>query len=128
MAFVKLVLGEIMLMAGTVGIAVALALTAPPPPGDLPTDRAFDLLGYKVILPPISFANLLARSGGLTLFFAVIAGVLGGLQRVAGSSASSVGGPSREGRLQASSAQKSAFLRLETRAFAENQEKSIGRR
>ncbi len=77
MAFVKLALGEIMLMAGTVGIAVALAQTAPPPVETLPTDRAFDLLGY-VMPPEISFTNLLTL-WWFDLFFAVIAAVLGGL-------------------------------------------------
>ncbi|GAA1005561.1 copper resistance protein D [Acrocarpospora pleiomorpha] len=79
-AFLRLALGEIMLMAATVGVAVALAQTAPPPV-DVPTDRAFDLLGY-LVPPPITLGNLLTL-WWFDLFFAVVAVTLGGLYAAA---------------------------------------------
>ncbi|WP_214109500.1 cytochrome c oxidase assembly protein [Acrocarpospora catenulata] len=75
-AFLRLALGETLLMAATVGVAVALAQTAPPPV-DVPTDRAFDLLGY-LMPPPVSVGNLLTL-WWFDLFFAVLAALLGGL-------------------------------------------------
>ncbi|GAA0415479.1 copper resistance protein D [Acrocarpospora corrugata] len=79
-AFLRLALGETMLMAATVGVAVALAQTAPPPV-EIPTDRAFDLLGY-LVPPPITLGNLLTL-WWFDLFFAVIAAALGGLYAAA---------------------------------------------
>jgi Putative copper export protein len=75
-AFLSLATGEVLLMAGTIGLAVALARTAPPPV-DVPVDRAFELLGYP-LPPPISVANL-ATLWWFNLFFAVVAAALGGL-------------------------------------------------
>jgi cytochrome c oxidase assembly factor CtaG len=75
-SFLLLALGEILIMAATVGLAVALSRTAPPPV-DVPLDRAFDLLGY-LMPPPISVGNLLTL-WWFDLFFAVLAAVLAGL-------------------------------------------------
>ncbi len=75
-AFVSLVGGETLLMAGTLGVGVALSRTAPPAV-EVPADRAFDLLGY-VMPPPVSLANL-ATMWWFDLFFAVVVVVLGGL-------------------------------------------------
>ncbi|GII55358.1 copper resistance protein D [Planotetraspora thailandica] len=75
-SFLRLALGEVVLMSATLGVAVALSRTAPPPP-DVPIDRAFDLLGY-LMPPPVSVWNLVAL-WWFDLFFAVIAVVLGGL-------------------------------------------------
>ncbi|MFD2353660.1 cytochrome c oxidase assembly protein [Nonomuraea ferruginea] len=65
-----------MLMLATIGLAVALSRT-PPPPVSLPADRAFDLLGHPVP-PPISAANILSL-WWFDLFFALLAAVLAGL-------------------------------------------------
>ncbi|MEU4573921.1 cytochrome c oxidase assembly protein [Nonomuraea sp. ATR24] len=75
-AFTRLAVGELMLMLATIGLAVALART-PPPPVSLPADRAFDLLGYPVP-PPISLANI-ASLWWFDLFFATVAALLAGL-------------------------------------------------
>ncbi|GGK88739.1 copper resistance protein D [Sphaerisporangium melleum] len=75
-AFVRLAATEGMIMLATMGIAVALSRTAPPPL-DLPVDRAFELLGY-LVPPPISVANLLTL-WWFDLFFAVLAALLAGL-------------------------------------------------
>ena len=75
-AFAKLAGGELLLMLATVGLAVALSRT-PPPPVSLPADRAFDLLGYPVP-PPISLANI-ASLWWFDLFFAIVAAALAGL-------------------------------------------------
>ena len=63
-------------MAGTLGVGVALSRTAPPPV-EVPTDRAFDLLGY-LVPPPISLGNLVTL-WWFDLFFAVVAALLAGL-------------------------------------------------
>ncbi|MEW9527805.1 cytochrome c oxidase assembly protein [Microbispora sp. NPDC049125] len=76
-AFLRLALGEILVMGATVGLAVALSRTAPPPAAYAPPDRAFELLGYPVP-PPISLVNLLTL-WWFDLFFAVLAAVLAGL-------------------------------------------------
>ncbi|GII26939.1 cytochrome c oxidase assembly protein [Planotetraspora mira] len=78
-SFLRLALGEIVLMSATVGIAVALSRTAPPP-ANVPVDRAFDLLGY-LMPPPVSLANLLTL-WWFDLFFAAIAVTLAGLYAV----------------------------------------------
>ncbi|MBN6052747.1 bifunctional copper resistance protein CopD/cytochrome c oxidase assembly protein [Nonomuraea sp. RK-328] len=75
-AFTRLAGGEALLMAATVGLAVALSRTRPPEVS-LPADRAFELLGYPVP-PPISLANL-ATLWWLDLFFALLAALLAGL-------------------------------------------------
>ncbi|MFG1944796.1 cytochrome c oxidase assembly protein [Nonomuraea sp. NPDC048826] len=75
-AFARLAGGELMLMLATIGLAVALSRT-PPPPVSLPADRAFDLLGYPVP-PPISLANIFTL-WWFDLFFALLAAALAGL-------------------------------------------------
>ncbi|GLW97073.1 cytochrome c oxidase assembly protein [Microtetraspora sp. NBRC 16547] len=75
-AFLRLALGEVLLMAATVGLAVALARTAPPVIKG-PIDRAYELLGY-LVPPPVSLENLLTL-WWFDLFFAVLAAVLAGL-------------------------------------------------
>lgn len=75
-AFAGLAIGETAVMAATMGVAVALARTAPPP-ADLPLDRAFELLGYP-LPPPISVANLVTL-WWFDVFFAALAAALGGL-------------------------------------------------
>ncbi|GAA2278853.1 cytochrome c oxidase assembly protein [Nonomuraea roseoviolacea subsp. roseoviolacea] len=75
-AFTRLAGGEALLMAATVGLAVALSRTRPPEVS-LPADRAFELLGFPVP-PPISLANL-ATLWWLDLFFALVAALLAGL-------------------------------------------------
>jgi putative copper resistance protein D len=79
-AFISLAAGEVLLMAGTVGIGVGLSRTAPPPV-QTPADRAFDLLGY-LVPPPISVARL-ATLWWFDLFFAVAAAALAGLSGAA---------------------------------------------
>ncbi|GAA4555408.1 cytochrome c oxidase assembly protein [Planotetraspora kaengkrachanensis] len=78
-SFLRLALGEIVIMAATVGIAVALSRTAPPPAPN-PIDRVFELLGY-LMPPPVSLANL-ATLWWFDLFFAAIAATLAGLYGV----------------------------------------------
>ncbi|MEU4223950.1 bifunctional copper resistance protein CopD/cytochrome c oxidase assembly protein [Nonomuraea sp. NPDC026600] len=75
-AFARLAGGELLLMSATMGLAVVLSRTAPPPVS-LPADRAFDLLGFPMP-PPITLGNL-ASLWWLDLFFAVVAAVLAGL-------------------------------------------------
>ncbi|MEV5409302.1 cytochrome c oxidase assembly protein [Thermopolyspora sp. NPDC052614] len=75
-AFVNLATGEVLLMAATMGLAVALSRTATPPV-DAPVDRAFELLGYP-LPPPVSLSNL-ATLWWFDLFFAVVAAALAGL-------------------------------------------------
>ncbi|WP_308250344.1 cytochrome c oxidase assembly protein [Sphaerisporangium fuscum] len=75
-AFTRLAGVEGLIMLLTVGLAVALSRTAPPPL-DQPVDRAYELLGY-LVPPPVSLANL-ATLWWFDLFFAVIAVLLAGL-------------------------------------------------
>ncbi|MFD1538183.1 bifunctional copper resistance protein CopD/cytochrome c oxidase assembly protein [Nonomuraea guangzhouensis] len=75
-AFTRLAVGELLLMSATMGLAVVLSRTAPPPVS-LPADRAFDLLGFPMP-PPITLGNL-ASLWWLDLFFAVVAAALAGL-------------------------------------------------
>ncbi len=75
-AFLQLALGEVLLMAVTIGLAVTLSRT-PPPPVDVPLDRAFQLLGY-LVPPPVTLGNLLTL-WWFDLFFATLAAVLTGL-------------------------------------------------
>ncbi|MFI6812458.1 cytochrome c oxidase assembly protein [Nonomuraea sp. NPDC050328] len=75
-AFLRLAVGEVLVMAATVGLAVALSRT-PPPPVVQPADRAYELLGYTMP-PEISLANL-ATLWRFDLFTATIAAVLAGL-------------------------------------------------
>jgi putative copper resistance protein D len=75
-AFLRLALGEILLMGATFGLGVALSRTAPPPI-DVPQDRAFELLGY-LVPPPVSLGNLLTL-WWFDLFFGALAAALAGL-------------------------------------------------
>ncbi|GGO73413.1 cytochrome c oxidase assembly protein [Nonomuraea cavernae] len=75
-AFTRLAGGETLLMLATMGLAVALSRTAPPPV-ILPADRAFDLLGFPMP-PPITVGNVLSL-WWLDLFFALVAAALAGL-------------------------------------------------
>ncbi|MEV0974149.1 cytochrome c oxidase assembly protein [Microtetraspora glauca] len=75
-SFLRLALGEILLMAATTGVAVALARTAPPEIKG-PIDRAYELLGY-IVPPPISLGNLVTL-WWFDLFFAAVAAALAGL-------------------------------------------------
>ncbi|SDJ21458.1 putative copper resistance protein D [Nonomuraea maritima] len=73
-AFARLAGGELLLMAATVGVAVALSRT-PPPDFSVPADRAFELLGFPVP-PPLTLGNVFTL-WWFDLFFAVVAGLLG---------------------------------------------------
>ncbi|ADG87963.1 copper resistance protein D [Thermobispora bispora] len=75
-AFVSLAMGEVMVMTATLGLAVALSRTAPPPV-QVPLDRAYELLGYPMP-PPVSLGNL-ATLWYFDLFFAVVCALLAGL-------------------------------------------------
>ncbi|GAA3698047.1 cytochrome c oxidase assembly protein [Nonomuraea antimicrobica] len=75
-AFTRLAGGETVLMFATVGVAVALSRT-PPPEFSVPADRAFELLGFP--LPPALTIGNIFSLWWLDLFFAVVAGALGGL-------------------------------------------------
>lgn len=75
-SFVRLAVGEVVVMAATVGLGVALSRT-PTPPVTVPADRAFELLGYSMP-PEISLVNL-ATLWRFDLFFAVVAALLAGL-------------------------------------------------
>ncbi|GLW11590.1 ABC transporter permease [Microtetraspora sp. NBRC 13810] len=75
-AFQRVAVGELLVMAAVVGLAVALSRTAPPTTV-LPSDPARDLLGYA--LPPEITLGRLATMWRPDLFFAlavVTAGVL----------------------------------------------------
>ncbi|WP_433254984.1 cytochrome c oxidase assembly protein [Streptosporangium sp. CA-135522] len=74
--FVRFASVEILIMLVTVGLAVGLARTAPPP-AVLPLDRAFEALGYPVP-PEISPANL-ASLWWFDLFSGTLIALLGGL-------------------------------------------------
>ncbi|GAA3686129.1 cytochrome c oxidase assembly protein [Nonomuraea antimicrobica] len=69
-AFLRLAVGEVVIMAATMGLAVALARTSPPP-NDLITDQVRALLGYA--MPPELTAGRLATLWRLDLFFAILA-------------------------------------------------------
>lgn len=75
-AFVRLSAGEVLIMTATVGLAVALSRTSPPPV-TLPADRAYEALGFAMP-PEISLANL-ATLWRFDLFTATIAALLAGL-------------------------------------------------
>ncbi|MFI6326402.1 cytochrome c oxidase assembly protein [Nonomuraea sp. NPDC050556] len=75
-AFVRLAVGEVVVMAATVGLGVALSRT-PTPPVVTPSDRAFELLGYSMP-PPLTAGNLVTM-WRFDLFFAVVAVTLAGL-------------------------------------------------
>ncbi|MFI0417100.1 cytochrome c oxidase assembly protein [Spongiactinospora sp. 9N601] len=75
-AFTRLAGGETVLMLATVGLAVGLGRTEPPP-APIALDRAFELLGFP--LPPeISLANVVTM-WWFDVFFATLAAVLAGL-------------------------------------------------
>ncbi|MET7327503.1 cytochrome c oxidase assembly protein [Nonomuraea sp. NPDC005650] len=69
-AFTRLAIGEVLVMAAAIGLAVALSRTAPPP-AVLPVDPVRDLLGYA--MPPELTAGRLASLWRLDLFFALLA-------------------------------------------------------
>ncbi|GAA3119350.1 cytochrome c oxidase assembly protein [Streptosporangium carneum] len=73
-AFFRFASCEILIMFATVGLAVALARTAPPPA--LRVDPVFDLLGYPMP-PEISLANL-ASLWWFDLFSGTLIALLGG--------------------------------------------------
>lgn len=75
--FARLAGVEIAIMAATMGIAVALAQTAPPPVETTTGDPVRDLIGYSMP-PPVSFGRLLSLWRP-DLFFALLVVVLGGL-------------------------------------------------
>ncbi|HXA61777.1 MAG TPA: cytochrome c oxidase assembly protein [Streptosporangiaceae bacterium] len=74
-AFARLAAVETAVLAGTMGVAVALARTAPPAVS-AGVDPVKDLLGYD--LPPAITAVRLATMWRLDLFFATVVIVLGG--------------------------------------------------
>lgn len=74
--FARLAAVEVAIMGATVGIAVALAQTAPPPVTTT-GNPVRDLLGYDMP-PPVTFARLITLWRP-DLFFGLIAVVLGGL-------------------------------------------------
>ncbi|GAA0592127.1 cytochrome c oxidase assembly protein [Actinomadura welshii] len=76
MAFTRFATVETVVMAATMGLAVALARTAPPPP-DAPESAVKALLGYD--MPPEVTPVRLATLWQFDLFFAVLVIVLGGL-------------------------------------------------
>jgi cytochrome c oxidase assembly factor CtaG/putative copper export protein len=74
--FVRLAAGEIVLMAATMGVAVALARTAPPV-AVVDEDPVTGLLGFP--MPPPLTIGRLCTMWRPDLFFAVLVAVLGGL-------------------------------------------------
>lgn len=75
-AFVRLASVEILVMAATLGVAVALARTAPPAP-NVAEDPITAMMGFPMP-PPITLGRL-ATMWRPDLFFAVLVVVLGGL-------------------------------------------------
>lgn len=75
-SFARLATVEAAVMAAAVGLAVALAQTAPPPPAE-PESAVKSLLGYD--MPPEVTPARLATLWQFDLFFAVLVVVLGGL-------------------------------------------------
>ncbi|MFJ2029137.1 cytochrome c oxidase assembly protein [Streptosporangium sp. NPDC087985] len=75
-AFIRFASCEILVMLATVGLAVALSRTAPPP-AVLPVDRAFEVLGYPMP-PEVSPANLVSL-WWFDLFSGTLIVLLGGL-------------------------------------------------
>ncbi|RFS85526.1 copper resistance protein CopD [Actinomadura spongiicola] len=75
-AFARFASGEIVVMASAIGLAVALARTAPPAPAE-PESVVKALLGYE--MPPEITPARLATLWQLDLFFAALVLVLGGL-------------------------------------------------
>jgi putative copper resistance protein D len=75
-AFARLAAAEAAIMAGTVGIAVALSRTAPPAPA-VPEDDVRALLGYD-LPPPISVGRL-AGLWQFDMFWFALVAVMGGL-------------------------------------------------
>ncbi|MBT2209567.1 bifunctional copper resistance protein CopD/cytochrome c oxidase assembly protein [Actinomadura sp. NEAU-AAG7] len=75
-AFTRLASAEVVVMASTVGLAVALARTAPPPPtGEETPVKA--LVGFD--MPPELTAGRLAQLGQFDFTFAALVAVLGGV-------------------------------------------------
>jgi cytochrome c oxidase assembly factor CtaG/putative copper export protein len=75
-AFARLAAGEVVVMAATLGVAVALARTAPPE-SLVNEDPVTGLLGFP--MPPAVTVGRLATLWRPDLFFAVLVVVLGGL-------------------------------------------------
>ncbi|TYK48064.1 bifunctional copper resistance protein CopD/cytochrome c oxidase assembly protein [Actinomadura decatromicini] len=75
-AFARLASVEAAVMGGTMGLAVALARTAPPAPGE-PETAVKALLGYD--MPPAITPARLATLWQFDLFFAALVAVLGGV-------------------------------------------------
>ena len=75
-SFARFASVEAAVMAATMGLAVALARTAPPPPA-APDSAVKTLLGYE--MPPEVTPLRLATLWQFDLFFAVLVAVLGGL-------------------------------------------------
>ncbi len=75
-AFTRLATVEIAIMGATMGLAVALARTAPPPPAEAES-AVKALLGYD--MPPAITPGRLVTLWQFDFFFAVLVAVLGGL-------------------------------------------------
>ncbi|WP_084962353.1 cytochrome c oxidase assembly protein [Thermoactinospora rubra] len=75
-AFLRLACGEVLLMAATLGLAVALSRT-PTPPVTVPAGTDFELLGFT--MPPEITPATVATLWRFDLFTATIAVVLAGL-------------------------------------------------
>jgi len=75
-AFIRLAAVEVAIMAGTVGVAVALSRT-PPPAESTTEDPVKSLLGYS--MPPPLTTGRLFTLWRFDLYFAVLVAVLGGL-------------------------------------------------
>ncbi|HEY8481399.1 MAG TPA: cytochrome c oxidase assembly protein [Spirillospora sp.] len=76
LAFTRFAVVEAVVMAATMGLSVALARTAPPPPADAGS-AVRTLLGYE--MPPQVTPGRLLTLWQFDLFFAVLVVVLGGL-------------------------------------------------
>jgi len=76
-AFTRLAVVEAAIMGATMGVAVALAQTAPPPVATGPVSTVEALIGYEMP-PPISVGRLVTL-WRFDLFFATLILVLGGL-------------------------------------------------
>ncbi len=77
LAFTRLAVVEAAIMGATMGVAVALAQTAPPPLASGPVSTVEALIGYEMP-PPVTVARL-ASLWRFDLFFVVLILVLGGL-------------------------------------------------
>nr|WP_245930366.1 cytochrome c oxidase assembly protein [Allonocardiopsis opalescens] len=80
-AFLRLAGGEVVLMSAVIGLAVALARTAPPPPREGTVDPVREVLGFS--MPPPVSAQTLLTLWRPDLFFILLVAVLGGLYAAA---------------------------------------------